>query len=172
MFVPSGDDIVILHISCAIAAVLVGASASQAGIVQRAEATQLRLSSGKTVPRVVRDKDGHVTVLKLNGMRLSQDDFLELGQLKRLRALVLVQTNIADDDLSHLKQCPRLDHLNLSSTEVTDHAIDTILELKSLTSVCLGNVRITPQALDKLKERNRERAGGNQLRWGYSQRKD
>lgn len=55
-------------------------------------------------------------------MKLSQKDFVALGDLDRLRALVLVGTNVSDDDLSHLKQCKRLDHPNLTSTEVTDLA--------------------------------------------------
>jgi hypothetical protein len=162
----------IVQTTCAITARLIGASASMAEIVDRAEATELRLSDGKTMPRVVRDKHGHVTILKLSGMTLSQDDFMELSKLERLRALVLVDTNVTDDDLSHLKQCKRLDHLNLTSTEVTDRVIDTILEMNSLKSLCLGNVRITSKAVERLKERNRGRTGGNQLRWGYSRRKD
>lgn len=162
----------ILQTTCAIAVLLIGSSASFADIVDRAEVTELRLSDGKTTPRVVRDRDGQVTILKLNGMELSQDDFIALGKLERLRALVLMKTNVTDDDLVYLKKCKRLDHLNVTSTEVTDRAIDTILELNSLKSLCLGNVRITPKAVERLRERNRERTGANQLRWGYFQRND
>ena len=162
----------ILTTICTIAVLLIGVSASLADIVDRADATELRLSDGNTTPRVVRDKEGYVTILKLSGMELSQNDFLALGKLERLRSLVLLKTNVTDDDLVHLKQCMRLDHLNLTSTEVTDRAIDTILDLNSLKSLCLGNVRITPEAVNKLKERNRVQTAANQLRWGYSQRND
>lgn len=162
----------ILQTTCAIAVLLIGSSASLADIVDRAEAAELRLSDGKITPRVVRDKDGHVTILKLSGMELSQDDSKALGKLERLRALVLMKTNVTDDDLLHLKKCKRLDHLNVTSTEVTDRAIDIILEMNSLKSLCLGNVRITPKAVESLSERNRERTGANQLGWGYSQRND
>lgn len=161
-----------LQTTCVIAALLISSSVSLADIVDRAETTELRLSDGKTMPRVVRDKDGHVTVLKLSDMKLSQDDFIALGKLERLRTLVLTKTNVTDDDLLYLKKCKCLEHLNVTSTEVTDRAINTILELNSLKSLCLGNVRISPKAIDKLSERNRERTGDNQLRWGYFQRND
>lgn len=161
-----------LQTTCVIAALLISSSVSLADIVDRAEATEMRVSDGKTMPRVVRDKDGHVLILKLSDMELSQDDFIALGKLERLQTLVLTRTNVTDDDLLHLKKCKCLEHLNVTSTEVTDNAIDTILELKSLKSLCLGNVRITPKAVEKLRERNRERTGANQLRWGYFQRND
>lgn len=109
-----------------IATLLIGTSAFAAGIVDRADVTELKLKSGKIKPRVGRDQDGHVTTLLLSNMRLSQDEFEELGKLEHLRALVLLGTNVTDEDLLHLKQCLSLDHLNLVSTEVTDRAIDTL----------------------------------------------
>lgn len=150
---------------------LVGSSTSFAEIVARAEATELRLSSGKIKPRVARDPDGSVTMLLLNGMTLSSDDLAELGTLERLRSLVLFGTNVTDEDLSHLKRCPSLEHLNLVRTEITDAAIDTLLEMKELRSLCLGDVNVTPAAIERLRERNRRSDRDHQLRWGYSQRK-
>lgn len=161
----------IQHVVFAIATLLIYSSASAAGIVARAEATDLRLSNGKTMPRVARDEDGHVTRLLLNDMKLSQDDFAELGKLEQLRTLVLLGTNVTDGDLSHLKKCQSLAHLNLVRTEITDRAIDSFLELKHLKSLCLGDVKITPAAIERLKERNRQNDAHHQLKWGYSQRK-
>lgn len=154
-----------------ISASLVVASslASAADIVARATATELRRTNGNVVPRIERDKDNRVVRLLLNDMELSPEEVVDLGKLKYLRSLVLFRTNITDEDLAHLGQCKDLEHLNLTGTEVTDAAIETILKFDRLKSLCLGNVNITPKALDKLKERNRR--GGERLRWGYSQRK-
>jgi hypothetical protein len=161
------------HIVFTITALLISSSASAAGVVARAETTDLQRTNGTVVPRVVRDKDGHVTRLLLNDMKLSPEDVAELGSLEHLRGLVLFRTNFTDGDLAHLKRCKRLEHLNLTSTEVSDDAIDTILKLERLKSLCLGDVNITPNAIEKLKERNRtrDRKRNQYLRWGHSQRK-
>ncbi len=161
------------HIVFAITALLISSSVSAAGVVARAETTDLRRTNGTVVPRVVRDEDGNVTRLLLNDMKLSPEDVAELGSLDHLRALVLFRTNFRDGDLAPLRQCKRLEHLNLTSTEVSNEAIDTILKLERLKSLCLGDVNITPDAIEKLKERNRtrDRRRDQYLRWGYSQRK-
>ena len=161
------------HIVFLIIAVLISSSASAEGIVARAEATDLRRANGTVAPRVERDKDGHVTRLLLNDMKLSPADVAELGSLEHLRVLWLLRTNFTDGDLAHLKRCKRLEHLNLTSTEISDDAIETILELERLKSLCLGDVNITPNAIEKLKERNRNRDPQTRtprLRWGYWQR--
>lgn len=161
------------YVVFAISALLISSSASAAGVVARAETTDLRRTNGTVVPRVVRDKDGNVTRLLLNDMKLTPEDVAELGSLEHLRGLVLFRTNFTDGDLAHLERCKRLEHLNLTSTEVSNDAIDTILKLERLKSLCLGDVNITPNAIEKLKERNRKRGRRRDqyLRWGYSQRK-
>ena len=153
----------------AISILFLRVSASAAGIVARAEATELRLSEGRLLPRVSRDAEGHVTQLLLNEMQLSQVEVAELGTLEHLYTLVLFRTNITDADVVHLVTCKNLAHLNLTSTEITDRSVDTILELKALKTVCLGNVNVTPNAIEKLRQRNR--ASDVKLRWGYAQRK-
>lgn len=141
-------------------------------IIERAEASELRLSSDKATPRVERDAEGNITVLRLDQMQLSPEDVARIGRLAHLRRLILVRSNITDEDLTQLRNNKQLEHLNLSSTSITNKAIDTLVELRSLKTVCLGNVDITPDALKKLEDLNRSRGNTREhLRWGYYQRK-
>jgi hypothetical protein len=144
-------------------------SSSVAGIVTRAEITELRRADGTAVTRVERDKDGNVVQLLLNDMQLSSDEVVELGSLVHLRRLGLFQTNFQDGDLQHLNRCRSLKSLNLTSTEVTDAAVQALLELDKLEYLCLGNVNVTPNAILKLKDCANAR--GQDLKLGYSQRK-
>ncbi len=151
--------------------ILTATSSYAADIVTRAESTELRLTNGKVTPRVERDTDGKVTRLRLDGMRLTNEDAEQLGQLEHLRSLVVYDTPFSDRDLTQLERCESLEHLNLTKTEGTDDAIDSILKLKRLKSLCLGNVNITPGAIERLKEINQTRdRTRDYLRWGYSQR--
>ena len=151
-------------------ALLVCGPVDASDIVERAEATELRRSSGEVVPRVHRDDEGNVDRLMLTDMELTSEELAQLGQLSHLRALVLFGTDVVDDDLIALRECDRLEYLNLVGTEVTDRCIDTILEMKSLQAVCLGDVRVTPAGIERLKERNRHSPRERQLRWGYAPR--
>lgn len=151
---------------------LLNAPATAADIVARAEAeSELRLSSGKVLPRVERDEDGHVTRLRLNDMKLSLEEVAELRKLKQLRSLVLIRTNFTDKHLEELLGCPSLQHLNLTSSEVTDSSIDSIHKLQLMT-LCIGDVQISAQSVQRLRDRNQSLKPGKRLRWGYSQRKE
>ncbi len=152
-----------------IAVILVAQPAPKAGIVARAEKTELRRSDGSAVSRVRRDADGRVTALLLNDMQLSREEVEELGRLPELRQLVLCRTNFGDAGLKHLAKCPHIESLNLTSTAVSDAALKNLAEFKSLKYLCLGDVRVTPEAVKALQQRFRSR--GQEVRLGYSQRK-
>jgi hypothetical protein len=153
-----------------VTAVLLTVSAvPAAGIVDRAEKTDLRDADGKLVARVQMDADGHVTELLLNNMQLAPKEVVELEGLSNLRRVVLFRTNIGDDDLKHLAKCPHIEALNLTGTKVSDDAIGALLEFKSLKYLCLGDVQISPEAVTKLKNGFRSRK--QDVRLGYSQRK-
>jgi hypothetical protein len=151
------------------AAILAVSAAPAAGIVDRAEKTDLRDANGKPVVRVQKDAGGNVTELLLNNMQLSREEAAELEGLPKLRRVVLYRTNVGDSDLKHLAKCPHVESLNLTGTEVSDDAIQVLLEFKSLQYLCLGDVRVTPDAVKTLKERFRSR--GQDVRLGYSQRR-
>ena len=99
------------HIGFTFTALLISSSASAEGIVVRAETTDLRRTNGTVAPRVVRDKNGNVTRLLLNDMKLSPEDVAELGSLEHLRGLVLLRTNFTDGDLAYLKRWRQLQTL-------------------------------------------------------------
>jgi hypothetical protein len=139
------------------------------GIVARAEKAELRLSDGTVVSRVKRDAAGQVTELQVNEMQLSREEIEELGGLPELRKLVLYRTNFGDAGLKPLAKCPHLESLNLTSSAVSDDALKDIVGFKSLKYLCLGDVRVSPEAVKALKERFRSR--GQEVRLGYSQRK-
>jgi hypothetical protein len=151
------------------AVLLVVQSASGTGIAVRAEKTDLRRSDGSVVSRVKRDAAGRVTEMLLNEMQLSREEFEELGRLPELRRLVLHRTNFGDAGLKHIAKCTRLESLNLTGTAVSDDALKDIAEFKSLRYLCLGNVKVSPEAVKALEERYRSR--GQEVRLGYSQRK-
>lgn len=140
-----------------------------AGIVDRAEKTDLRDSDGKPVERVEKDADGNVTGLVLGHMDLKAEELAELEKLPKLRRAVLYRTNVGDDALKHLARCRDIESLNLTGTNVSDDAIKLLPAFKGLKYLCLGDVRITPDAVKALKDEFRAR--GQDVRIGYSQRR-
>jgi len=142
---------------------------SAAGIIERAETTDLRDSGGKSVTRVDKDADGNVTELVLSHMELKAEELAELERLPKLRRVVLYRTNVGDDDLKHLAKCPHVESLNLTGTNVSDDAIKVLLGFEGLKYLCLGDVRVTPDAVKALKDGFRAR--GQDVRLGYSQRR-
>jgi hypothetical protein len=152
-----------------LAVIFVVQPAPGAGIVARAEKTELRRSDDSVVSRVKRDVSGRVTGLFLNEMQLSRMEVEELGQLPELRQVVLFRTNFGDSGLKHLAKCTRIESLNLTGTAISDDALKDIAEFKSLKYLCLGNVEVSPEAVRALRERFRSR--GQEVRLGYSQRR-
>jgi hypothetical protein len=141
---------------------------SKSIVVRRAETTPLRRTNGTAVGRVEKDREGHVTALLLNEMRLSSKEIQEIAALSRLRRLVLYRTNLTDKDLRQLRRCRRLEHLNLTGTSITDASINELVELKKLGSLCLGNVDVTADAIARLKQEYKSRR--QVVNIGYSRR--
>ena len=126
-----------LHVAVALVAL---AGPAAAGIVDRAEKTDLRDSDGKPVERVQKDADGNVTGLVLSNMELKAEELAELEGLPKLRRLVLNKTNVGDDALKHLAKCPLIEGLNLTGTNVSDDAIKLLSGFKGLKYLCLGGI--------------------------------
>jgi hypothetical protein len=108
--------------------------------------------NGQPAARVEKDEEGNIIRLRLDGMRLTQDDFRAVGKITSLRWLSLRGTNVAGDDLDHLQNLHRLENVVLTATGVTDEAVAGIAAITSLRSVCLGNVPMTPEAVHRLKK--------------------
>jgi hypothetical protein len=130
----------------------------------RVERSEL-LVNDKAVDRVEKDEQGNIIRLRLDGMRLTSDDFRAIATIDSLQALSLRRTNVSDDDLAPLENLKSLRSLILTSTEVSDHAVPAIAKIPSLRSLCLGDVRISAEAVAELKEQR------PRLLLGYSQRK-
>lgn len=129
----------------------------------RVERTEL-LVNGKPSPRVEKDAGGAIVLLRLDGMRLSHDDYSRIATISTLRGLSLRGTNVADEDLHSLHKLTQLTGLVLTNTDVSNAAVDELLLISGLRSICLGNVRITPEAIRYFKLQRPK------LSLGYSQR--
>lgn len=138
-----------------------------ADLIARAQSSE-QLSSDLRVPRVVKDDEGSIVGLRLDGMRLSEDEFKALGRMTTLRSIGLNKTNIVDADLKHLQGLTKLQSLALNSTELSDAAVEDLANLPALKTLCLGSVRISPAAIERLKDLFR--AQDRRLSLGYSSR--
>lgn len=142
---------------------------AEAEFIERVEQTEL-IVNGKPNQRVYRDDDGQVTVLRLDRMELSEEDFQTLRHITSLKRLWMWGVNVTDDDLQCLQVLPDLEAVSLTNTEVTDAAIDRLLEFPALHTLCLGNVRITPEAIERLQDGFKSH--DRRLALGYYQRKE
>src|SRR4029453_9881849 len=122
-----------------------------ADLIARADGTELLASKGP-FPRTEKDADGNVTLLRLDAMTLSAEEFTALCRQATLRYLTLNKTNVTTADLRGLTGLTRLEGLQLNSTELGDDAMAELVKLPALRSVCLGNVAISPEAIKRLKD--------------------
>jgi hypothetical protein len=102
-------------------------------------------------PRIERDGDGHVIVLRLDGMRLSPNDLDALVELVHLKELDLSYTNIKDDQIAKLAALRSLKFLRLNHTAIGDDGVGALSQLPSLSVLCLGGIRASQEAVKELK---------------------
>ncbi len=121
------------------------------------------------VERIVKDADGSITHLRLDGMTLSAADFAAIGRIASLKHLSLNKTNVANRDFRPLQPLANLTGIALNQTEIDDGAVDELVALPALKTLCLGSVKITPVAVERLKALIA--ADGRRLSLGYTQRK-
>jgi hypothetical protein len=121
------------------------------------------------VERIVKDADGNITHLRLDGMALSASDFAAIGRNVSLKHLSLNKTNVTNKDLRQLQKLDRLTGIALNETEITDGAVEELAAIPALKTLCLGRVKVTPAAVERLKALIE--ADGRRLSLGYTQRK-
>src|SRR5262245_859933 len=114
-----------------LAGALALAADPQADLIARAERTELPASKG-LVARVEKDADGNVTLLRLDAMTLSADEFTALSRLTTLRRLTLNKTNVTTADLRRLQGLTRLEGMQLNSTELGDDATAELVKFPAL----------------------------------------
>jgi hypothetical protein len=141
----------------------------EAEFLSRLEQSPLLTSSGKPLPRVERDPEGHVIALRLTRMQLTREQIAAIANIPSLKSLSLDQTNVTNEDLRQWQRLPDLKGISLSSTEITDGALEELQQFPALSSVCLGNVNISPESVAQFKDhfRNNKR----KLSIGYTRRK-
>ena len=137
--------------------------------VLRVEASKLLTTRGKELPRIERDTEGNIIMLRLDRMKLSPADFAATGRLAKLRRLSLAFTNTADNDLKQLRGLSQLEFMSLTGTEISDNAVDELVQLPSLKTLCLGDVNVAPAAVARLQAHFKNQ--NKRFSLGYSQRK-
>lgn len=117
----------------------------------------------------------NLQLLSIAGNRVTDAGMVHVGQLSRLRTLVLncnvtdsgleklsnlkdleqldlTQTKITDAGANSLRNFPKLETLILNGTPITDAGLPVLVELKALQQLYLGNTAIDDNAVDTLKQ--------------------
>jgi len=104
-------------------------------------------------------------IIELNLARTSvtDDQLLQISELKELRRLHLEHTQITDLGIAHLKACENLSYLNLIETKVSDVGLKLVGEIKSLKELYLFNTNITKEGLRNLNPQIKADTGKYQL---------
>lgn len=119
---------------------------------------------------------GALEELDLSGCRVSEEDLVAIGRMKKLRrldlswtaitgdslapvqkleqleSLNLCNTRVDDDGLIHLATLARLQKLNLDSTRVTGAGIRVLKELSQLRELSVSNTDVDPESLEALQK--------------------
>ncbi|MCU0959900.1 MAG: hypothetical protein MUF48_07320 [Pirellulaceae bacterium] len=88
-------------------------------------------------------------LLSVTGDRVSDAALQHVGQLPKLRTLVL-NTNITDAGLDMLAGLTRLEQLDLSQTRITDVGIANLTNYPNLHTLILNSTAITNEALETI----------------------
>lgn len=89
---------------------------------------------------------------RMSKMKLTDDDWRSLTQLKNLRRLFLDHTTVSDQNLVSLNSMNQLSYLNLAETAITDAGLEKLSELKSLEQLFLFGSNITDKGVQQLKK--------------------
>ncbi len=101
--------------------------------------------------RVIRNDDGEITSLKLNGTELQKGDWETLAKFPALRSVSFANTNVSDDDLTTVAKLPGLRGLILDRTSITDAGLAHLTAAPELRSLCLRTTRATSEGVKQLK---------------------
>lgn len=130
----------------------------------RAKATPWPRPTIAPPERVLRNKRGEITHLRLDGMQFHKGDFAIIRGFAAIEHLSLAETNIRDADLRDVASLPALHGLSLDSTEIGDAGLAHLEACKGLRTLCLRSSSASPAAVEKLKQAIPE------LRLGYSRK--
>lgn len=94
---------------------------------------------------------GEVIALDFSDVRLSDEDFSALGEIRSLRKLTLPKTGLSDSGVKHLSKLTQLSNLGMWKTNVTDEGLRHVGQLTNLSYLSLeANRRVTSDGLRHL----------------------
>ena len=121
----------------------------------RVEATDWPTAVKAPPERVVRNNDGQIVTLRLDGMRLLPGDIELIQQLVHVEHLGFNSSSITDSDLKNLSGLPNLKGIALNRTAISDDGVASLESFPKLRTVCLGGVNVTPHAVLTLKAKRK-----------------
>ena len=145
-----------LLICLVVAADTVDARVSLPVFLARVEATDWPTATKAPPERIVRNYDGQIVTLRLDGMRLLPGDIELIRQLVHVEHLGFNSSSITDSDLKELSGLPNLKGIALNRTAISDDGVASLESFPKLRTVCLGGVNVTPQAVQSLKEKRKK----------------
>ncbi len=101
--------------------------------------------------RHVRNSQGQITELKLQGRELRPGDFRLMGQLAHLEILNFSGANVTNEDLRHLSNLRNLRHLILEETDITGAGLVHVSRMDRLEILELRKTRLAGEDLRHLK---------------------
>lgn len=102
----------------------------------------------------------HIVRLKLSQRRISNDDLINLSNMKNLLRLYIDDTKITDEGLKHLLELPYLHYLNINNTAISDKGVSVLTSLSNLRNVYAFQTNIN---MDVLPNGAKIEKGGFQL---------
>jgi uncharacterized protein (TIGR03067 family) len=128
----------------------IGSSSAEAGV--EAFLARVAASSPSRRGRVSygRNQQGEIIILRAAGVTLQEADFTLIGQLQRLEALDLSQSNVTDDDLRQLGRLANLRELKLGETRIDGSGLEHLDGLDRLERLELGDTKVSDDSLRHL----------------------
>lgn len=94
----------------------------------------------------------HLTVLKLIGVGLKDNDLKRILPLQSLNTISFAENNLTDACATYLVSLPLLQHAGLAKTQIGEAGIRKLDQCKKLSTVHLGSgTAVTPQGLKRLR---------------------
>ena len=116
---------------------------------------RLYMSGADVTPEILKliSQFSHLRVLNLSKSDLPETGFEHLQELKNLKLLHLVDTNVEDAHLAEIAKIASIEQLPLSGCKgVTDAGMKHVSELKNLIQLSLDGTSVTDKGITELKK--------------------
>jgi hypothetical protein len=95
------------------------------------------------------ERDPNRVEIRYNSFNLTEEGFKQLGRMRKLQRLWLIDCDAKDEWLKHLEKLP-LNLLIVEGTDLTSDCIDHVAKIKTLGTLGLARNPITDDNLEKL----------------------